>query len=304
MKILIPIDGSPLSQAAVDFVAGRSTLIGTDPEILLVNAQWPVAAEVERLIGRAAARAIYQERAERIAKPALAQLKRAALALGAKLRVVVGSPGEAIAAEANRFGADLIVMGSHGRSELKRVFLGSVSFSLLARTSVPVLLLRGRTVPKRESLRVAIAVDGSRLSLEAVKYALRHREMFGAQPTFALVHVAPDFAVPLAGDMTGASAVLFTPEQIDEMRNSAFEAALEPARRLMRHAQTPFTEVRLVGVAGDEIAAYARKNADLTLLGAHGYGAFKAAVLGSVAMRVAASGNTPLLIVRPHAARR
>jgi nucleotide-binding universal stress UspA family protein len=295
VKILIPIDGSRLSQAAVEFVASRATLIGTHPEVTLINAQWPISTEAERVIGRAATRGIYQERASKLAKPALAQLMRAGIS--ASLKVVDGSPGEAIAQEATRGGADLIVMGSHGRSEFKQAFLGSVAYSVLAKTRAPVLLLRGRTVPVRDSLRVAIAVDGSKLSADAVKYALRHREMFGAQPAIALVHVAADFVMPFAGDLTGV-APIFTAEQIKSMQDAAFEAALAPARKLMRRAQVPFTEVRLVGMAADEIAAYARRNADVVLLGSHGYGAFKAVVLGSVAMRVAASGSTPLLVVR------
>lgn len=302
MKILIPIDDSRLSQAAIEFVAGRSTLIGTAPEVRLVNAQWPISAQAERMIGRAATRDIYRERGEKIARPALALLKRAAL--DASFGVVVGSPAEAIAQEANRSGVDLIVMGSHGRSEFKQALLGSVAYGVLAKTRVPVLLIRGKAVPKGDSLRVAIAVDGSRQSQQAVRYALSHLEMFGAQPAFALVHVASDFVMPLVGDMSGAAAPIFTPEQITSLRDAAFEAALEPARKLMRRAQTPFTEARLIGVAGDQIAAYARRNADLVLVGSHGYGALKAAVLGSVVMRVAASGATPLLIVRSRGTRR
>jgi nucleotide-binding universal stress UspA family protein len=302
VKILIPVDGSRLSQAAVEFVTRRSTLIGTTPEVLLVNAQAPISAQAERIIGRAAARAIHQEQAEKVARLSLAQLKRAGIS--ADLRAIVDSPGEAIAREATRSGADLIVMGSHGRSEFTRMLLGSVAYGVLARTQVPVLLLRGKTVPARDSLRVAIAVDGSRLGLEAVKYALRHLEMFGARPTFVLLHVASDFVTPIVGDVMGGAAPVFTAEEVRKMQDAAFEAAFAPARKLMRQAQVPFTEVRLVGVAGNQIAAYARRHADVTLIGSHGYGAFKAAVLGSVAMRVAASGTTPLLIVRPRSARR
>ena len=47
-----------------------------------------------------------------------------------------------------------------------------------------------------------------------------------------------------------------------------------------------------------EFAAYAKKNLDVLLVGSHGYGGFKTAVLGSVATRIAARCETPLLIVR------
>ncbi len=297
MRILIPVDGSRLAQDAVEFVAGRSSLVGTAPHVVLVNAQLPLSSQAERIIGRATARGIHHEQALKIAQPALDRLDRAGLA--PQLKVAMGSPAEAIARAADAGRADLIVMGSHGRSGMKRALLGSVAYGVLARTNVPVLLLRGSAVPKRDSLRVAIALDGSRLGLQAVKYALRHLEMFGAQPSFALVHVASDLVIPFAGDIAGGTAIAFTPQQIEDMRDAAFEAAFGPARRLMRRAQVPFTEVKLTGVAGDEIAAYARRHADLTLLGSHGYGAVRAAVLGSVAQRVAARGTTPLLIVRP-----
>ena len=54
----------------------------------------------------------------------------------------------------------------------------------------------------------------------------------------------------------------------------------------------------LVGEAGKEIAAYAKKKLALVVMGSHGYGRFKSAVMGSTAMRVASSGNVPILLIR------
>ena len=54
----------------------------------------------------------------------------------------------------------------------------------------------------------------------------------------------------------------------------------------------------LVGNAGDEIAAYAKKKLDLLVMGSHGYGRFKSAILGSTAMRIASQGDVPILIIR------
>ncbi|MFR3635615.1 MAG: universal stress protein, partial [Sutterella sp.] len=57
--------------------------------------------------------------------------------------------------------------------------------------------------------------------------------------------------------------------------------------------------VCLVGNAGDEISAYAkRRKLDLVVMGSHGYGRFKSAVMGSTATRIAATSNVPLLIIR------
>jgi hypothetical protein len=57
MKILIPVDGSDQSNAALDFVASRSTLIGQDPEVHLLNVQPTLSVRVSRAIGREEAKA-------------------------------------------------------------------------------------------------------------------------------------------------------------------------------------------------------------------------------------------------------
>ena len=57
--------------------------------------------------------------------------------------------------------------------------------------------------------------------------------------------------------------------------------------------------MRLHGNAGDELARYAKKKKlDLLVMGSHGHGAFKAAILGSVTTRVAAACDVALLLVR------
>jgi nucleotide-binding universal stress UspA family protein len=129
---------------------------------------------------------------------------------------------------------------------------------------------------------VAIAVDGSRHGLAAVRSALALRTLFGPSPQFRLLHVE---------DGQGDAA--------------AFEAATVPALALFAKAGLEAEPVRLVGRnVGDVIAEYiSTRTADLLVMGSHGRGTFKAVLLGSVAMRVAARCKLPLLIVRPRARR-
>ena len=54
MKILIPVDGSVYSDNAVAFVASRTTLIGHEPHIVLLNVQAPLPARASRLVSREA----------------------------------------------------------------------------------------------------------------------------------------------------------------------------------------------------------------------------------------------------------
>ena len=91
----------------------------------------------------------------------------------------------------------------------------------------------------------------------------------------------------------------FSPKEVKALQDDAFEGAVNPARKLLKSkVEVKVNEVRLVGNAGPELSAYAKKKLDLLVLGSHGYGAFKAAVLGSVATRVAAHSRVPLLFVR------
>ena len=89
-----------------------------------------------------------------------------------------------------------------------------------------------------------------------------------------------------------------TPEEIDAAEKQTFEEMADTVRPLFEKANVKPKEVMLVGEAGKEIATYAKKKLDLVVMGSHGYGRFKSAVMGSTAMRVASSGNVPILLIR------
>lgn len=297
MKILLPVDGSEFSRAAVDFVASRTTLIGTDPSVQLLNVQLPVPARAARVVGKAVISEYYTEESDKSLKPALKRLAKAGLTASAQY--LVGHPGEEISAAAVRDKVDLIVMGSHGRSALKGLLLGSVTNNVLARTRLPLLVIRHREKPAADSLKVGIAVDGSKYGREAVKYVLRHRALFGAKPDCTLLHVVSDFAGAVMPDMSGIALPAFSPDEVRALQKKAFEAAVGPARKLLAKGGMSADEVCLIGNAGEELSAYAKKKKlDLLVMGSHGYGAFKAAVLGSVATRVMAHSTVPLLLIR------
>jgi nucleotide-binding universal stress UspA family protein len=297
MKILVAVDGSAHARAAVDFIASRTTLIGAEPDVVVLNVQLPIPARAARALGRGLVKEYYAQEGGHVLKPALAALKKAGL--GATGRAVVGHPSEQIALAAETAGAELIVLGSHGHGALAGLIMGSCASGVLARTTVPVLLLRSRQSASRDALQVGIAIDGSRIGSQAVKYVLRHRDLFGAGARFALLHVVPDFAATVMPDMAGLAMPAFSDEEIRAMQKKAFETAVAPARRMFAKAGVAAEEVCLAGNAGDEVAAYAKKKKlDLLVMGSHGWGGFKRAVLGSVATRAAAHCQTPLLLVR------
>ena len=299
MRILMPIDGSSFSKAAVAFVASRATLIKSQPDVELLNVQYRVPVRAARALGKEMVDSYHESEANRVLKPALATLKRAELQASA--RYIVGTVANELAAVVAADPADLIVMGSHGHTGLKKLLFGSVANTVLASCTKPLLVLRGKPAPKKDSLKVAIALDGSKYGVAVVRFFVKNRDLFGAAPTLTLVHVVPDLMnLVVPGYFGRVPAPSLKPGQAEAMQAAAFENAMAPARKLLERAGIVATEIRLFGNnPGDQIAAYAMKNKlDLIALGSHGQGALESAVLGSVATRIAAQCQVPLLFVR------
>lgn len=300
MKILIPVDGSDLANAALDFVATRSTLIGQAPEVHLLNVQPTLSVRVSRAIGREEAKAYQRAQADDVLRPAVVRLKHAGIP--ARASYVLGSRPDAIGAVAVRGRYDLIVMGSRGHSGLKGLLFGSMTNAVLAGCTKPLLIIRSAKLPQRDSLAVGIAIDGSRYGQAAVRWAIKHRDLFGAEARIELIHVFDsDRSTPPA-----IEGLAYRATPVYEVAGEAhvmapmFAKAMAGALKLFAKADMKVTEVRLLGAnAGDAIAAHARKRQlDVLVMGSHGQGAFKSLVLGSVAMRVAARCDKPLLLIR------
>ena len=303
MRILMPIDGSTFSKAALAFIASRSTLIESQPDVELLNVQYPVPLRAARYAGKELVRSYHEAQAKTVIKPALAQLKRAGLL--ARAKSVIGSPGVEVGRIAAEDAADLIVMGSHGHTGFKSLLFGSVTQAVLASCKTPLLVLRGgmvpNTLPKKESLKLGIALDGSKYGLAAVRFVVKHLALFGPAPTLALIHVVPDLSrLRVPGVFADAPVPGFKPEQVAEMQRAAFERAFMPARKLLKATTLQVTEAQLTGNnPGDAIAAFAAKNKlDILAIGSHGEGGFVSTMLGSVATRVAAKCRNALLFIQ------
>jgi nucleotide-binding universal stress UspA family protein len=297
MKILVPVDGSDSSNAAIRFIVSRLTPVNPQLRVELLNVQPPIPRYPARLAGAARVRAHHAAEAGRILKPGVALLKKARVDVSS--RYVVGSPAATIGKIAAR-DADLVVMGAHGHTAMAGLVLGSVTNAVLASCATPLLIVRGPVKPGRHALKVGIAVDGSKYGVAAVRYFLKHLDLFGSKPDVTLIHVVPDLLSIYLPGLAQMPTPAFSPEQAMSSQNEQFEAAVAPVRKLVKKAELAAAEVRLIGNGpGDNIADYAKEHKlDLLVMGSHGYGAFKSAVLGSVATRVAAKCRTPLLVIR------
>lgn len=144
MKILLAIDGSPCSDAAVAEVARRPWPDGSLVKVLTVletpmpptPEAWAIPLNYFDEINAA-----LRKQGESIVNRALQKLK-ANKALLADAVLAPGSPRPTILDEAESWGADLIVLGSHGYGALKRFLLGSVSQAVVSHAKCSVEVVR------------------------------------------------------------------------------------------------------------------------------------------------------------------
>jgi nucleotide-binding universal stress UspA family protein len=151
MKILIAIDGSECGDVAVEEVAKRPW--PSDSVVRIISVAETLPLEVLSLppryredIERAA-----RHRAETIVERAIARLRDSDTRfLPISSTVVIDSPKDAIAEESERWGADLIVVGSHGYRGPERTLLGSVSQAVATQAKCSVEIARRRRVDDDE----------------------------------------------------------------------------------------------------------------------------------------------------------
>jgi nucleotide-binding universal stress UspA family protein len=143
MKILVGIDESPYSEAALEFVKKMKWPEGTQFSLLsalqpLINSyamvELPVPATIED-----ATREVQQARQE-----AVARLERGLRDRGYKseANIVTGDPRTELVEAAKNQHADLLVVGSHGRTGLTKLLLGSVASHVVTHAPCSVLVVK------------------------------------------------------------------------------------------------------------------------------------------------------------------
>ena len=295
MRILIPVDGSTCSRAAVRFIGARSKFMGEKPDVTLLNVQQNIPGTVIEHFSLEAVRSVYEAEGKAIVEKLAPEIE--AYGIEPHMAVRIDDCGPAVAKIAVDDNIDLITMGSRSLSPVKSFFLGSVSRSVLEHTTTPVLLVREKELPERENLRLLLAVDGSDYGESAAAFIADHPGLFGPNPTIDVIFVAPDYtkiALAEVDSVTPAPTLKF----FEKENQLAWENAVTPVLATLRDAGFDAKAVKRTGDAAEAIAAYAGENADLIVMGSHGWGKFKSAVLGSTAAKVGAATELPILIIR------
>jgi nucleotide-binding universal stress UspA family protein len=146
MKILLATDGSSFSQAALSEIIQRPYPPGTEVKIISVVHPWPFIAEPTFILAAAHQESLEQGRkcAAEIVANAAKKISEGASQLIVTTEVLEGSPKQVIVEEAERWGADLVLVGSHGYGPVKRFLLGSVSQAVVLYAPCSVEIVRKR----------------------------------------------------------------------------------------------------------------------------------------------------------------
>ena len=205
-----------------------------------------------------------------------------------------------ILAQAER--ADLVVIGSHGRSGFDRFFLGSVTEKVVRKSSSPVMVVppdapdaAGAGLKYGARPHILCAIDFSEASLGALAYAVSLAEETEARLT--LLH-----SIEVPAELYESTPV---PEDfnIDQYHAAARAACLQRLRALVppsaRHNCQVETSV-VEGVAYRQLLRLsAQQPTDLIVMGVRGRGAVDLLLFGSNTARVIRAATCPVLIV-PH----
>jgi nucleotide-binding universal stress UspA family protein len=153
-RVLVPIDFSPSARAALEYATFLAGKFGAELDVLHVSeppgyvgpdtlALLPIVAGQP---GRDQARTDVTREVEQFLARTAARPRQLSV------RVEAGEPSDTILQIAKDGGADLIVMGTHGRTGLSRLLIGSVAEAVLRRSTCPVLTIRVPAKTSRESV--------------------------------------------------------------------------------------------------------------------------------------------------------
>ncbi|HSE59581.1 MAG TPA: universal stress protein [Nitrospiraceae bacterium] len=202
-----------------------------------------------------------------------------------------GIPDAIICDVAEETQADLIVLGTHGRTGLRHILLGSTAERVLTMAPCPVLIVRLLNEAEREKAgrpirltQVAVPIDFSDCSMEALEYGARLAKDVGASVT--LLHILEPLSYGI--DLTFGHAV--------EQNRQQIAARLKLVADEIQSQGVPVRAVIRGGVPADSILDYIHSSeCDLVVMGTQGRRGIAHVVKGSVAEAVLRRAPCPVL---------
>lgn len=301
-RILCPIDFSDLSRRALDHSVAIANWYESTITLLHVCSSVPVAAYAPGSGVVPSAMLTPEDREALLAAMARLAEAEGGTSVPIEFEVAEGSTAAAIVEKANAMPADLLVVGTHGRSGFERLVLGSVTEKILRKAACPVLSVPpgipdAVPVPSILFKRIVCAIDFSDCSMHALNYALSLAQEADAHLTVIhVIEVPPDVPREVHENVLGWPRTLREyVVQAEEDRRARLESAVPGSVRAYCDVET----VLATGTPYREILRAASEGtSDLIVMGVRGSGGADRFFFGSTAQQVVRHASCPVLTLR------
>ena len=299
-SILLALDGSPFAEGAAPVAARLAASSGATLHLVVVHewlSHWTPLDAAQMTLDQ------IDEHGRRESKAYVRRLGDELRAdYGIKVRHVVleGIPADEIRLYAARQQIDLLVMTTHGRGGLSRLWLGSVADTLVRQLDRPVLLCRGGTAGQPVCVmpfrRILVPLDGSVGSERALDMAADLCEASPGSAIGLMMVVSPHYLVFPEFGIGGVGPAVTDATQRGEYAR-AYLSTLE-ARLASRGIESAIVVDVAADVSRAIIDEARRTRADAIAIATRGLGGVPRMVIGSVADKVIRAADQPVLVCR------
>jgi len=285
-QVLIPLDGSPLSERAISHAILLAR--GLDAPITLLSVVEPD-----------------QNRDEHWFSDYL-KIKVQEIETGgdqAEYQVKIGNVADEILNMAEEEKASLVVMSTHGRSGVSRWQLGSITHKVVLESYVPLLLIKTGAISETTDIErhreILVAVDGSVSSEAIIPCACRFAHALQKDVILFCVNESTELGRHVRPELIAQWGTGY--QKAIRRTQTGIQDYLDTLKSELESQQINVCTRTVLGDAAGEIINYAEAN-DVCLIAitTQGYSGFSQHSLGSVASEVVHGTSKPLLIVRPH----
>jgi nucleotide-binding universal stress UspA family protein len=279
-SVVIALDGSARAERAIPWVRR----LAPKAEVMLIRAIEPDEPGAQLILS----------------EQYLSQ-KTALFATRARFRSQMGSPAPVILDAADEFHADLIAVTARGMSDSTVFPIGSVTEKLMHASPIPLLIVPSAGADAAPLRKIMVPVDGSKLSEMVLPLAGEISRETGAETILTHIVETPSETEWKAAEIQfprEAPAFKGLLEAV-ERRRVDLEGSLAAWAEDLRSRQIQARFIVREGKLPDSLLELSRQEgAGLFVMSAHGYGAVKRMLLGSVASKLIRASDIPVILAR------
>lgn len=315
--IMVSVDGSDFSERAVDYAVALAERANAEVHLTLVHEPMPTWAAnpaagpledqarqgeqlyLDSLIEKTQGQTSVTVTGDIIGAPGTTAFEEHAVKLGFSDQLLNRPVATALALHAAERRADVVVMSTHGRGAIRRLWLGSVAEQLVWQVHIPVLLVKPEQEDGKqwssEFKHILLPLDTSPESEAAIDTAMEIGKLLGAKFTILQVQGEPFAYGGIPPQLSAEAVAALVDDQVASVRTyldgvvARFADAGLEAEGMTVASESPTGGI--LQVAQD-------RDVDLIALSTHG-GGVKTKLMGSVTARVVQRSDVPVLVVTP-----